>query len=196
MKRKQLIARIVIVILVLLIITSIIFPSSKAVTNNFSGLDIIGELKNGDVLEEEFTSKSNYNKIGIPFANYGMVIDKGKVEVTIENSKGKKKKYNIKLSSIVDNQYYYLTYKLKKNQKYKITVMVVKPEYPITIYMTKKDKKSITKFNGDLCDDNIRLGFMYNEDDYFNIWNYVFILSLVILYSVLIKNSGEKNEKK
>ena len=196
MKRKQLIARIVIVILVLLIITSIIFPSSKAVTNNFSGLDIIGELKNGDVLEEEFTSKSNYNKIGIPFANYGMVIDKGKVEVTIENSKGKKKKYNIKLSSIVDNQYYYLPYKLKKNQKYKITVMVVKPEYPITIYMTKKDKKSITKFNGDLCDDNIRLGFMYNEDDYFNIWNYVFILSLVILYSVLIKNSGEKNEKK
>ena len=196
MKRKQLITRIVIVILVLLIITSIIFPSSKAVTNNFSGLDIIGELKNGDVLEEEFTSKSNYNKIGIPFANYGMVIDKGKVNVIIENSNKKEKKYTIKLSSVVDNQYYYLPYKLKKNQKYKITVKVVKPEYPITIYMTNKDKKSITKFNGDIRDDNIRLGFMYNEKDYFNIWNYVFILSLVILYSVLIKNSGEKNEKK
>ena len=196
MKRKNLIVKILMVVLLVLIFISIVFPISKTITTNYSGNEIIGELKAGDVIEEEFISNGNYNKVGIPFANYGKINDKGYFKVAITNSKNKQKKYKIKLGNIVDNEDYYLKYKLKKNQKYKIYMKLYKPKYPITIYLTNKDKKANTIFNGNKLKNNIRLSFMYSIKDYFNIWNYSFIFLLIILYAILIKNSGEENEKK
>ncbi len=154
------------------------------------------ELKDGDIIEEEFTSNGNYKKIGIPFANYGKVIDKGWFDVTITNSKTKEKKFKNKLGNIVDNEDYYIKYKLKKNNKYKISIKIHKPKYPVTLYLTKEDKKSVTKYNGNILDKNIRLSFMKYSKDYSVIWNFSFIISIIVLYVILIRNSGDKNEEK
>ena len=196
MNKKEIAGILIIVILIIFMIVSIVFPATKPVTKGFSGNEIMDELKDGDVIEEEFIAKSNYKKLGIPFANYGKVIDKGWFDVIITNSKTKEKKYKIKLGNIVDNEDYYIKHKLRKNRKYKIYIKLNKPKYPVTLYLTKKDKESITKYNGNKLDDKIRLSFMKYTKDYSSIWNCVFIISIVVLYTILIRNSGDKNEKK
>ncbi|MBQ3469151.1 MAG: hypothetical protein IJH18_03785 [Bacilli bacterium] len=182
-------------LLVLLIAVTLFFPPSKLAMDSVGGNDIIGSLKDGDVLEEEFITKRGYSSLGIPFANYSQLIDKGYVLVTIKQDRYRPKKYKVKLANIMDNEYYFFKYRFRKNKKYTLTIEIKDANYPMAIYKTNKAKNAALKINGISSKDSIRLAFLYKDKDYFNIWYYVVLLSIVSLCFVMFKDGAVHGKK-
>ena len=187
----------IIILLVIVIIITLIMPAKQLSTDTYETLDqwILGELTEGDEVIQTFRPEKNYQRIGLPFATYSQIIEKGNVIVTITNDKGKEKKVKIKASSIIDNEYYYIKYNFKKNRDYEVKITFENLDKPITLKATKKEIKNTTlQVNDEEQEGNIILSLMYSENNYFNIWYSIFGITITSSYIALAKER-KKHEK-
>lgn len=187
----------IIILLVIVIIITLIMPAKQLSTDTYETLDqwILGELTEEDEVIQTFRPKKNYQRMGLPFATYSQIIEKGNVIVTITNDKGKEKKVKIKASSIIDNEYYYIKYNLKKNRDYEVKITFENLDKPITLKATKKEIKNTTlQVNDEEQEGNIILSLMYSENNYFNIWYSIFGITITSSYIALAKER-KKHEK-
>lgn len=180
----------IIILLVIVIIITLIMPAKQLSTDTYETLDqwILGELTEGDEVIQTFRPEKSYQRIGLPFATYSQIIEKGNVIVTITNDKGKEKKAKIKASSIIDNEYYYIKYNFKKNRDYEVKITFENLDKPITLKATKKEIKNTTlQVNDEEQEGNIILSLMYSENNYFNIWYSIFGITITSSYIALAK---------
>lgn len=187
----------IIILLVIVIIITLIMPAKQLSTDTYETLDqwILGELTEEDEIIQTFRPEKNYQRMGLPFATYSQIIEKGNVIVTITNDKGKEKKVKIKASSIIDNEYYYIKYNFKKNRDYKVKITFENLDKPITLKATKKEIKNTTlQVNDEEQEGNIILSLMYSENNYFNIWYSIFGITITSSYIALAKER-KKHEK-
>ena len=187
----------IIILLVIVIIITLIMPAKQLSTDTYETLDqwILGELTEEDEVIQTFRPEKNYQRIGLPFATYSQIIEKGNVIVTITNDKGKEKKVKIKASSIIDNEYYYIKYNFKKNRDYEVKITFQNLDKPITLKATKKEIKNTTlQVNDEEQEGNIILSLMYSENNYFNIWYSIFGITITSSYIALAKER-KKHEK-
>lgn len=187
----------IIIVLVIVIIITLIMPAKQLSTDTYETLDqwILGELTEEDEVIQTFRPEKNYQRIGLPFATYSQIIEKGNVIVTITNDKGKEKKVKIKASSIIDNEYYYIKYNFKKNRDYEVKITFQNLDKPITLKATKKEIKNTTlQVNDEEQEGNIILSLMYSENNYFNIWYSIFGITITSSYIALAKER-KKHEK-
>lgn len=187
----------IIIVLVIVIIITLIMPAKQLSTDTYETLDqwILGELTEEDEVIQTFRPKKNYQRMGLPFATYSQIIEKGNVIVTITNDKGKEKKVKIKASSIIDNEYYYIKYNFKKNRDYEVKITFENLDKPITLKATKKEIENTTlQVNGEQQEGNIILSLMYSENNYFNIWYSIFGITITSSYIALAKER-KKHEK-
>lgn len=182
----------IIMVLIIMCIVTIVSPGKTYTsdTTEIINSSNTNEFNNKDIIEQTFISKGNYKFVGIQIATYATYIKKGKLVVYIENQKGKQKKYTIKANSIIDNQTYYLKYKLRKNQKYKIIIDGEKLSSPITFLTTQKEMPDYElKINNKKMDSNLILSFIKNRKDYFSIWYYLLAISVLSSYAIMVKES-------
>lgn len=187
----------IIILLVIVIIITLIMPAKQLSTDTYETLDqwILGELTEEDKVIQTFRPEKNYQRMGLPFATYSQIIEKGNVIVTITNDKGKEKKVKIKASSIIDNEYYYIKYNFKKNRDYEVKITFENLDKPITLKATKKEIKNTTlQVNDEEQEGNIILSLMYSENNYFNIWYSIFGITITSSYIALAKER-KKHEK-
>ena len=187
----------IIILLVIVIIITLIMPAKQLSTDTYETLDqwILGELTEEDEIIQTFRPEKNYQRMGLPFATYSQIIEKGNVIVTITNDKGKEKKVKIKASSIIDNEYYYIKYNFKKNRDYEVKITFQNLDKPITLKATKKEIKNTTlQVNDEEQEGNIILSLMYSENNYFNIWYSIFGITITSSYIALAKER-KKHEK-
>ena len=187
----------IIILLVIVIIITLIMPAKQLSTDTYETLDqwILGELTEEDEIIQTFRPEKNYQRMGLPFATYSQIIEKGNVIVTITNDKGKEKKVKIKASSIIDNEYYYIKYNFKKNRDYEVKITFENLDKPITLKATKKEiKNSTLQVNDEEQEGNIILSLMYSENNYFNIWYSIFGITITSSYIALAKER-KKHEK-
>ena len=187
----------IIIVLVIVIIITLIMPAKQLSTDTYETLDqwILGELTEEDEVIQTFRPEKNYQRMGLPFATYSQIIEKGNVIVTITNDKGKEKKVKIKASSIIDNEYYYIKYNFKKNKDYEVKITFENLDKPITLKATKKEIKNTTlQVNDEEQEGNIILSLMYSENNYFNIWYSIFGITITSSYIALAKER-KKHEK-
>lgn len=187
----------IIILLVIVIIITLIMPAKQLSTDTYETLDqwILGELTEEDEIIQTFRPEKNYQRMGLPFATYSQIIEKGNVIVTITNDKGKEKKVKIKASSIIDNEYYYIKYNFKKNRDYEVKITFENLDKPITLKATKKEIKNTTlQVNDEEQEGNIILSLMYSENNYFNIWYSIFGITITSSYIALAKER-KKHEK-
>mgnify|MGYP001623829220 FL=1 len=187
----------IIILLVIVIIITLIMPAKQLSTDTYETIDqwILGELTEEDEVIQTFRPEKNYQRIGLPFATYSQIIEKGNVIVTITNDKGKEKKVKIKASSIIDNEYYYIKYNFKKNRDYEVKITFENLDKPITLKATKKEIKNTTlQVNDEEQEGNIILSLMYSENNYFNIWYSIFGITITSSYIALAKER-KKHEK-
>ena len=187
----------IIILLVIVIIITLIMPAKQLSTDTYETLDqwILGELTEEDEIIQTFRPEKNYQRMGLPFATYSQIIEKGNVIVTITNDKGKEKKVKIKASSIIDNEYYYIKYNFKKNRDYEVKITFENLDKPITLKATKKEIKNTTlQVNDEEQEGNIILSLMYSENNYFNIWYSIFGITITSSYIALAKER-RKHEK-
>ena len=187
----------IIIVLVIVIIITLIMPAKQLSTDTYETLDqwILGELTEEDEVIQTFRPEKNYQRMGLPFATYSQIIEKGNVIVTITNNKGKEKKVKIKASSIIDNEYYYIKYNFKKNKDYEVKITFENLDKPITLKATKKEIKNTTlQVNDEEQEGNIILSLMYSENNYFNIWYSIFGITITSSYIALAKER-KKHEK-
>lgn len=180
----------IIILLVIVIIITLIMPAKQLSTDTYETLDqwILGELTEEDEIIQTFRPEKNYQRMGLPFATYSQIIEKGNVIVTITNDKGKEKKVKIKASSIIDNEYYYIKYNFKKNRDYEVKITFQNLDKPITLKATKKEIKNTTlQVNDEEQEGNIILSLMYSENNYFNIWYSIFGITITSSYIALAK---------
>ena len=180
----------IIILLVIVIIITLIMPAKQLSTDTYETLDqwILGELTEEDEVIQTLRPEKNYQRIGLPFATYSQIIEKGNVIVTITNDKGKEKKVKIKASSIIDNEYYYIKYNFKKNKDYEVKITFENLDKPITLKATKKEIKNTTlQVNDEEQEGNIILSLMYSENNYFNIWYSIFGITITSSYIALAK---------
>ena len=180
----------IIILLVIVIIITLIMPAKQLSTDTYETLDqwILGELTEGDEVIQTFRPEKSYQRIGLPFATYSQIIEKGNVIVTITNDKGKEKKVKIKASSIIDNEYYYIKYNFKKNRDYEVKITFENLDKPITLKATKTEIKNTTlQVNDEEQEGNIILSLMYSENNYFNIWYSIFGITITSSYIALAK---------
>lgn len=180
----------IIILLVIVIIITLIMPAKQLSTDTYETLDqwILGELTEEDEVIQTFRPEKNYQRMGLPFATYSQIIEKGNVIVTITNDKGKEKKVKIKASSIIDNEYYYIKYNFKKNRDYEVKITFENLDKPITLKATKKEIKNTTlQVNDEEQEGNIILSLMYSENNYFNIWYSIFGITITSSYIALAK---------
>ena len=180
----------IIILLVIVIIITLIMPAKQLSTDTYETLDqwILGELTEEDEIIQTFRPEKNYQRMGLPFATYSQIIEKGNVIVTITNDKGKEKKVKIKASSIIDNEYYYIKYNFKKNRDYEVKITFENLDKPITLKATKKEIKNTTlQVNDEEQEGNIILSLMYSENNYFNIWYSIFGITITSSYIALAK---------
>lgn len=180
----------IIILLVIVIIITLIMPAKQLSTDTYETLDqwILGELTEEDEIIQTFRPEKNYQRMGLPFATYSQIIEKGNVIVTITNDKGKEKKVKIKASSIIDNEYYYIKYNFKKNKDYEVKITFENLDKPITLKATKKEIKNTTlQVNDEEQEGNIILSLMYSENNYFNIWYSIFGITITSSYIALAK---------
>lgn len=187
----------IIILLVIVIIITLIMPTKQLSTDTYETLDqwILGELTEGDEIIQTFQPEKSYQRIGLPFATYSQIIEKGNVIVTITNDKGKEKRIKVKASSIIDNEYYYIKYNFKKNREYEVKITFQNLDKPITLKATKKEIKNASlKVNGEEQTGSIILSLMYSENNYFNIWYSIFGITITSSYIALAKER-RKHEK-
>ena len=187
----------IIILLVIVIIITLIMPAKQLSTDTYETLDqwILGELTEEDEVIQTFRPEKNYQRMGLPFATYSQIIEKGNVIVTITNNKGKEKRIKIKASSIIDNEYYYIKYNFKKNRDYEVKITFENLDKPITLKATKKEIKNTTlQVNDEEQEGNIILSLMYSENNYFNIWYSIFGITITSSYIALAKER-KKHEK-
>ena len=187
----------IIILLVIVIIITLIMPAKQLSTDTYETIDqwILGELTEEDEVIQTFRPEKNYQRIGLPFATYSQIIEKGNVIVTITNDKRKEKKVKIKASSIIDNEYYYIKYNFKKNRDYEVKITFQNLDKPITLKATKKEIKNTTlQVNDEEQEGNIILSLMYSENNYFNIWYSIFGITITSSYITLAKER-KKHEK-
>lgn len=180
----------IIIGLMIMIIITLFFPSQTPSTKTFKQKDIspIGEIKNNDVLEQKFVCEKDYHKVGILFANYNKIIDKGNLVIKVIDSNKKVQKQEVKLSSIIDNSYLYIAYPFKKGERYLVQLTVKDATDFITLYTTKAEIKNASlSYNGENQENNMALSFMSMKNNYFNIWYYLFGMSIMSCYVILIK---------
>ena len=97
MKVRYKICIIILFILSIIILYTLLFPSKQFSSYTYETINksTIDEIRNKDLVEQSFQAEDNYITVGLPIANYGQIIKKGKIIVTITDEQGKKKKYNI-----------------------------------------------------------------------------------------------------
>ena len=181
-----------IIILVIMSIGILIAPSKtyKAHTYEVLDLEYLDKFSNNDYFEQSFISDDNYNYFGIPIATYNTLIEKGRLNVSIINENGKEKKYTIDVTSVLDTQEYYLKYNLKKNRKYTIRVTSEDLSSPVSFTITNANiKNTELVVNGEQIDKTIVLSFMKSKKNYFNIWYYLLIISVLSSYAIMIKEN-------
>ena len=160
----------IIILLVIVIIITLIMPAKQLSADTYETLDqwILGELTEGDEVIQTFRPEKSYQRIGLPFATYSQIIEKGNVIVTITNDKGKEKKVKITFENL---------------------------DKPITLKATKKEIENTTlQVNGEQQEGNIILSLMYSENNYFNIWYSIFGITITSSYIALAKER-KKHEK-
>lgn len=197
MKIKYKICIITLCVLSTIILYTLLFPSKQFSSYTYETINksTIGEIRDKNLVEQSFQAEDNYITVGLPIANYGQIIKKGKIIVKIIDEEGKEKKYNIKVTNIIDNEYYYLNYKFKKNKNYKIIIQTENLKSPITFLTTEKEiKNTRLKINKEEQKENIILSFMYSKKNYFNIWYCLFIISILLCYMTLIRESNYANK--
>lgn len=195
MKKRIDFSLILMIILIIITVGTIIFPKKTISSKQYGSgsYQIFGEIKNGDVLEQQFVSDGNYNQLGVRFATYAQMINKGNLIVEIIDQDNHVEKKKLKLSSLMDSSYYYFDYKLQKNKKYTLKLRIQNSDFPITVYtFSEKKDNSNLYFNHKKQDQTLWLSFLYNEDkDYYGTWYSIFALVLVYGYRVLTKYNKE-----
>ena len=175
-----------------MILVTVIFPGKNYTSKTIEIIDSanVNEFYNEDIIEQTFISDDNYKSIGIQIATYASYVKDGELIVSIENEKGKIKKYSIKARTIIDNQIYYLKYKVKKNHKYKIIIDGENLSSPITFLTTQAEIPGYELIiNNTKSNSNLILAFIKNRKDYFNTWYYLLIISILSSYAILIKEN-------
>lgn len=185
MKIKRIITLMIFVIVFCLII---LFPykEEKKYTTKINDLGMLNKLKKGDILIQEFKSNKNYNSFGLRYANYQKYIKKGCLRIIIKDKKNNKERIIKKnLNSLVDNDPFYINYKLIKNTEYSIQIEN-DSDYNITFYTTKdNDKKTRLFVNDELKKEDLILFFKkYNKRQSF-LWYYSLIVVLYFIYSIM-----------
>ncbi len=190
---------ILIFILIIGCILTLFFPKTQYTTKSFEveNPSIMGELKNGDILEQQFVSDGNYEKIGFSLATYSQLMNNGNLDIEIINQDESSSHKKIKLYNVIDNTRYYVNYKFKKNKIYRIKITVKNIQSPITLYTTMtKMENTYLKYNNYDRNDNLQLSFMSKKNNYFNIWYYLVAIVLLLCYIVLMKDKENDYENK
>ena len=182
----------------LILILLIIFPykTEKISTYKLYNKEPYKALKYKDTITQEFISDDNYNAVGLLYADYGKLIKKGNIIITITNENNKTKKFKLKARSLFDNNIFYVKYRVHKNKKYVITVQN-NTKSDITFYTTEANIGSARLLDGNDNNNNnnkvLVLSFKKNTRNYKLLWYYS--MGLCIFLSVCVLNIGGKNEK-
>ena len=126
------------------------------------------------------------------YADYGKLIKKGNILISITNDKNKIKKIKVKAKSLFDNDTFYVKYKLKKNKKYIINIQN-NTKSDITFYTTEANIKNARLLDGKNSNKTLVLSFKKNVRNYKLLWYYFMILCFFLSISVLY--NGGKDEK-
>ena len=195
MKNKKIkICYLLIIVLLLCSLLTLIFPSKSYVADNYEIKDqkLLKNLKTGDHLKQEFYVINNYSKIGILYANYNKLIENGYIYIKLTDQNNNVQNKKVKLSSISDNSYFFVNCKLKKNTKYIMDIKIVGSEMPIALYTTSAEVEYANlEVNGKKVKNNLAMSFMYSTNNYFNIWYYIFGISILLFFVVLNRNNEE-----
>ena len=71
-------------------------------------------------------------------------------------------------------------------------IKIVGSEMPIALYTTSAEVESANlEVNGKKVKNNLAMSFMYSTNNYFNIWYYIFGISILLFFVVLNRNNEE-----
>lgn len=181
-------------VLLILFVIIMLFPykTDSVKTYNHVNKNPIDKLDDNDYLEQVFEADDNYNYVGLFYANYGRLIKKGYIKLSILNEQGKIKKYKIKVQTLFDNSPFYVKYKVKKGKKYRI-VIENKTKKDITFYTTDDKIKNAEFYrNGELQSNNLILSFKKKSVSHKLIWYYFMFITIFMMFYIL----SEKKVKK
>ena len=189
---KYNITLIMIIILIIVSVLMVLFPKKTYTSEAFEivNRDTVKEFYNDDLIEQEFISKNNYKSVGIQIATYATLVKNGQLIVIIENERGQQKKYTINTDSIIDNQFYYLKYNLRKNKHYKLIIDGEKLSTPVTFLTTQKQIEGAKlTINGKEKKSSLILAFIKTKKNYFSIWYCLLAISILTTYLFLVKET-------
>ena len=170
-----------------------LFPYKEENKNSslLNDTGILGEIKKEDNTIQYFESNKSYNKIGFRFANYQKIIKKGYLKITINDlKKNKKKIIKQKMNGLLDNELFYIDYKIVKNTKYSIEIKNYS-DYAITLYTTNdKDSKTKLYLNNEYINEDLILYFKNYKKRQTYLWYFSFALTIYLI--ILVLNVGDK----
>lgn len=191
---------ILIVIFILMFVFSISFPTKSYSSVNY---DIVNgqnvTLKKNTTINQSFKATDNFDKIGMLLSSGQQFVKKGKIKIYIYENDKLKKKSTLKASNIVDDnyyfKYYYINFKIKKNQYYKIKMEAENLDYKLFVKTTKVgDSNNLLYINDEKNKNSLALSFLKKDKSYFSVWYVLLIFTVLFSLKSLLKNKENNYE--
>lgn len=191
-KKKSLIFYILLTIFTLLLIAVVWIvmgmKTSICTVYPYSGNNL-GQLKKGDILEQEFPIKNNgVEYVQISFATFGERSNEGLLTIYLENESNELlAESKVDISGIADCSYQTVYFEKKVEKGDVVTARIVIEEFgddsQLTCFVTNYDEVEYNlKYNGEILPYEITL-----LEDSGNIWGYrIFAVSMFLVLSVTI----------
>lgn len=182
---------ILLIVIMLFTLIMLIFPKTTYISVNSKAVNsdsIVGT--NNTEIGQEINITDNYNKIGFLLSSNLSYIENGNIVINIYQNNKLKKQKKIKANSIIDDnyyyKYYYVNYKFKKGNQYKIVITFDNLSNPISI-MTTED----SKFSGNLYVDNVlnnkvlSLSFLKSDTKRSYLWYSILLICVILSYKTI-----------
>lgn len=195
-KIKIRIIKIIIILLGLIALFFVAFPSNRLISDNFKSYNesVLKKIKNDDIIHQNFVSSKKYNGIGFKFATYSEILNNGVIKINIYSKEKKICSDKVKANTIRDNNFYYISCNLKPKKEYTLEIFANDIDKNITLYTTEaKINNASLKLNNELTSKNLLLQFTYNKSNYFKLWYCLLLMLLLSLF--LIYENGRGNKK-
>ena len=183
------IAAILASICLVMIVACIASPGTKKVSV-VSPLQEIAPMEKvtlGDKITQKFTPDSDYDGLGLYYANYTNYVQSGELHVDVESS-GERNQFAYNIGMLTDNSFFYINQTLKKDKPYTITLYLTGNVEGVTFFTTTEAGPYNVKLsrNGKAVETSaLVMAFVTECKDYFATWYFMIILALIACYVAL-----------
>lgn len=172
-------------------IVSLVYPRVKHSAETYAIVNLapLDAVKPGDLLEQQFTSASDYESFGLYFANFSSPVHQGTLSLTIQPKGGPITTIERPLAGLLDNNFVYFDYALAAGIQYTIHLRTEDADVPVTFFTSTSEQNAATlSINGKHVDQHLVMVFTKSKSDFFFIWYFLMGVVLAAFIALVIVN--------